>query len=656
MMKSIVRKICIFVAMVSVLCITLMSVSAQEINFIGKIGSYVCTTPNEYGWTGNIEISSIENNTLYFSIKRIDTSYALLSGEAKMLDNTIAKYEDRGCVITFIWLDTNNIYVTYSGIIDSRDAPEIEIFTKNVNYELKETNSNISVADTKSAIPENPNSSNVVDEAIYGAIENQIETSYDSFFNNLMGWAIDIADSSVDKRNIAMYYGVWYDSSTGNYITISEGTEGSDYSIDLSSLGYDKVNGTFTASQTIYIGSMDLGILMNEDGSIYVEKISVANGSQVLGTYVKKYTDENEYVIDESSVVENYCIDIVKEAAFYDDNPEQSIGDVFENYFSNGQWSYLNLQEESNKDIEHGVVFSGECYLEGEMTNVEMWFVVEDIESGIFYMNKGFCSNENYTIDDIIMAAVQNVDVTESTSTNTWENYINSCQKVTLENIARNPDSYIGKNIIVYGSLGETMGVYSIGLWTSNYPMTVKYNDVAYDVNLNPLGNILDSDKGYVIGQMIDDSTIEAMIVIVSESDCLFTNDNNPFKNQVSELEGTDGVNKNEFIGTIGNYVCTTAEDDGFTGYLLIHDIGENTLSYELKTLDFSYSLISGEAKIIDSSTAEIIERGCMIKIEWSDSENLYVTYSGIIDSRDAGVIEAITDGELYYKAAQFNS
>lgn len=158
----------------------------------------------------------------------------------------------------------------------------------------------------------------------------------------------------------------------------------------------------------------------------------------------------------------NQYIEVVKNSSVYEENPDVTIGDTFENYFTDGKWTYTNLEGESDSGIEHSVEFSGKCYVEDEMTTVKVWFVVEDVEAGEFYLNGGFCPNEKYTIEDIVMAAIQNVNVEELSTEITWEEYINSCQKVTIENIARNPESYIGKNIIVYGSLSASFCIWFV--------------------------------------------------------------------------------------------------------------------------------------------------------------------------------------------------
>ena len=97
----------------------------------------------------------------------------------------------------------------------------------------------------------------------------------------------------------------------------------------------------------------------------------------------------------------------------------------------------------------------------------------------------------------------------------TIEEYLNNCIVVDLETLARNPDDYVGKHIIVEGSLGTTFGVVHVGLWTTVNPVVVDYDGMAYGTNLNEVGNILNDDYGYVAGQFMEDGSIDGVIVIV---------------------------------------------------------------------------------------------------------------------------------------------
>ncbi|MBO5098262.1 MAG: hypothetical protein J6B96_08130 [Agathobacter sp.] len=104
----------------------------------------------------------------------------------------------------------------------------------------------------------------------------------------------------------------------------------------------------------------------------------------------------------------------------------------------------------------------------------------------------------------------------------TIEDYLNDCNVVTFEEIARKPELYIGTDIIIEGRFAETFGVLSIGLWTSVNPITIEYDGEAYNEDLQPIGKVLGTDYGYVAGKLVEDNKIQAEIVIVSEIKGLF--------------------------------------------------------------------------------------------------------------------------------------
>ena len=139
-------------------------------------------------------------------------------------------------------------------------------------------------------IPPNPNEGDVVGEAIQEKIGDAANSALDGAVNGMVDLFMGLSDDNVDKTYVSMYYGTWYDQNTGYYIYISEGTNGNDYSIDLSALGYgSNIAGTFTASQTIYMRDIDRGIIMNEDGSIYVDKVSMTTDENYDGgNYIKQ--------------------------------------------------------------------------------------------------------------------------------------------------------------------------------------------------------------------------------------------------------------------------------------------------------------------------------------------------------------------------------
>lgn len=141
----------------------------------------------------------------------------------------------------------------------------------------------------KRTVPNNPNNEDVVGDAVVGDVEDAVNSFADDLVNSALSLFIDSANDDVDKSNIGMFYGTWYDNTTGKSIVISTGKNGNDYLIDLSSEGYKEyINGIFTASQSIYMRDIDMGIIMNQDGSISLDLVSLSAKNYDGGRYVRK--------------------------------------------------------------------------------------------------------------------------------------------------------------------------------------------------------------------------------------------------------------------------------------------------------------------------------------------------------------------------------
>lgn len=110
------------------------------------------------------------------------------------------------------------------------------------------------------------------------------------------------------------------------------------------------------------------------------------------------------------------------------------------------------------------------------------------------------------------------------------------------------------------------------------------------------------------------------------------------------------------FVGMTGVYICMNTTSNDMTGKIQILSVNENSLEFELGTLDMSYSMLSGQAEIIDANTAIAEEDGIRITFTWSDAENMVVTHSGEIgDWMDAAIIDEVTDNQAYTRPLEFN-
>lgn len=251
---------------------------------------------------------------------------------------------------------------------------------------------------------------------------------------------------------------------------------------------------------------------------------------------------------------------------------------------------------------------------------------------------------QDISYEDVELYAKQDLTAMEEENESnemTLEEYLNSCIEVSNADIARNPSAYVGKNIIIEGSLGNTAGVLSIGLWTTEHPITILYDGVAYDANLNPMGEVLNSDYGYVAGTYTSDDKIEAKIIVVLNDEA------NEALTQNDKVE--------EFVGQEGTYICMNSEEDWLTGKIEVLSIGEEIISFSLGTLDFEYDVLGGDATLISNNKAKFEQDGFTLYLEWTDSENIYVTHEGEITGMEAGTIDTLTDGMQYYRELEFN-
>lgn len=116
-----------------------------------------------------------------------------------------------------------------------------------------------------------------------------------------------------------------------------------------------------------------------------------------------------------------------------------------------------------------------------------------------------------------------------------------------------------------------------------------------------------------------------------------------------------NGTSKNNFIGLSGVYICTTPQWDDFIGKIEFGQPQNGTMSFSMGLLDYPYSLLNGTATILDANTVQIKEDGIIITLSWSNSENMYVTHEGELNSRDAGSVDVITDNMSYNRSTEFN-
>ena len=123
------------------------------------------------------------------------------------------------------------------------------------------------------------------------------------------------------------------------------------------------------------------------------------------------------------------------------------------------------------------------------------------------------------------------------------------------------------------------------------------------------------------------------------------------------EINGVSAPSET-FIGMPGVYVSANSLSGttmGNTGKIEILDIGENTIRFSLGILDWSNTILTEDAAIINSNTAQINLYGFVITFAWTDGENLYVTNQGEITGMDSGSIFDATNNQGYVRPYEFN-
>ena len=112
----------------------------------------------------------------------------------------------------------------------------------------------------------------------------------------------------------------------------------------------------------------------------------------------------------------------------------------------------------------------------------------------------------------------------EPSNNMTMEDYINLCQEVTGEDIARIPEAFVGKDIILEGEFDILAGEIVMNWFTDSGIIGIKYNGKAVDMQGNVIGNVMTGDYGYVAGRYEGEDDwghkyINAQIIILDRAE-----------------------------------------------------------------------------------------------------------------------------------------
>lgn len=106
----------------------------------------------------------------------------------------------------------------------------------------------------------------------------------------------------------------------------------------------------------------------------------------------------------------------------------------------------------------------------------------------------------------------------------TLEEYINICTFVTGEELARNPENYVGKNIVMEGQFHILAGEIVLDWFTDSGIIKIVYDGKALDAQGNVVGDVMSGDYGVVAGRYGGEDAmgqryIEAEVILLTDED-----------------------------------------------------------------------------------------------------------------------------------------
>lgn len=103
--------------------------------FVGLQGDYVCTNVAEGEWTGRIQFSRDNPEYIFFELSTLDGPQDVMAAVAYIKDDSTAVYDDGyGFSITFSWVNSETIYVSYEGELSGTDSGTIMDLCDERNY------------------------------------------------------------------------------------------------------------------------------------------------------------------------------------------------------------------------------------------------------------------------------------------------------------------------------------------------------------------------------------------------------------------------------------------------------------------------------------------------------------------------------------------
>ena len=242
------------------------------------------------------------------------------------------------------------------------------------------------------------------------------------------------------------------------------------------------------------------------------------------------------------------------------------------------------------------------------------------------------------------MALGEQEDLPEETESMTVEEYLSHCEKTTGEDLARNPEKYIGKDILLEGKFNILSDSIVIDWFADSGIIRVDYEGKAIDVQGNVVGNVMSGDYGYVAGRYGGEDEwgtryIDAEIIILDNG----TEENGEAAGK-AEDEANAAEQPEDFAIPAGIY----RNDQLFEGrqaLLTLTYFEDEQIGVEFSTEPQSNSIALYGFRI-DDRTIEVAEEytGIIVTLAWESETEVTVSCSEVFTGMDSQLFQEMVN------------
>ncbi len=226
-------------------------------------------------------------------------------------------------------------------------------------------------------------------------------------------------------------------------------------------------------------------------------------------------------------------------------------------------------------------------------------------------------------------------ELQEEPESMTIEEYIGGCEKVTGEELVRNPEAYIGKDVLLEGKFNILADSIVIDWFADSGIIRVDYDGKAIDVQGNVAGNVMSGDYGYVAGRYggeDDQGTryIDAEVIILA--------------NETEEDETNAAVQPEEFAIPAGIYVNGQLFQ-GYQALLTLTYFEDDEVGVEFST-EPQLNSIALYGFRIDDRTIQVAEEytGIIVTLTWDSENEVTVTCSEEFTGMDSDLFNEMVN------------